>query len=132
MVTIMTATAAFILFASGYFAVRLRGMRTVRPFRRLRAALAPRQTDTGVFPLGGMCMALVGTLGVGNIAGVSTALWLGGLGAIIWMIFSGLAVAVLKYAEIVLAIRHRRQTGSGTVGGHCSPAFSVPHWFWVL
>ncbi len=117
MVTIMTATAVFILFASGYFAVRLRGMRTVRPLRRLRTALAPRRTDAGVSPLGGMCMALAGTLGVGNIAGVATALWLGGPGAIFWMIFSGLAVTVLKYAEIVLAIRHRRQTGSGAVGG---------------
>ena len=33
------------------------------------------------------------------------------------MIFSGLAVTVLKYAEIVLAIRHRRRTANGTVGG---------------
>ena len=62
-------------------------------------------------------MALAGTLGVGNIAGVATALWLGGPGAIFWMIFSGLAVTVLKYAEIVLAIRHRRRTANGTVGG---------------
>ena len=107
--SVMTVTSLFILAVSGYFAVRLHGMRAVRPLRRLRAALTPRRSGTGVSPLGGMCMALAGTLGVGNIAGVATALWLGGPGAIFWMIFSGLAVTVLKYAEIVLAIRHRRR-----------------------
>lgn len=101
--SVMTVTSLFILAVSGYFAVRLHGMRAVRPLRRLRAALTPRRSGTGVSPLGGMCMALAGTLGVGNIAGVATALWLGGPGAIFWMIFSGLAVTVLKYAEIVLA-----------------------------
>ena len=115
--SVMAVTSLFILAVSGYFAVRLHGMRAVRPLRRLRAALAPRRFGTGVSPLGGMCMALAGTLGVGNIAGVATALWLGGPGAIFWMIFSGLAVTVLKYAEIVLAIRHRRRTANGTVGG---------------
>lgn len=115
--SVMTVTSLFILAVSGYFAVRLHGMRAVRPLRRLRAALTPRRSGTGVSPLGGMCMALAGTLGVGNIAGVATALWLGGPGAIFWMIFSGLAVTVLKYAEIVLAIRHRRRTANGTVGG---------------
>ncbi len=115
--SVMTVTSLFILAVSVYFAVRLHGMRAVRPLRRLRTALAPRRSGTGVSPLGGMCMALAGTLGVGNIAGVATALWLGGPGAIFWMIFSGLAVTVLKYAEIVLAIRHRRRTANGTVGG---------------
>ena len=115
--SVMTVTSLFILAVSGYFAVRLHGMRAVCPLRRLRAALNPRRAGTGVSPLGGMCMALAGTLGVGNIAGVATALWLGGPGAIFWMIFSGLAVTVLKYAEIVLAIRHRRRTANGTVGG---------------
>ena len=86
--SVMTVTSLFILAVSGYFAVRLHGMRAVRPLRRLRAALTPRRSGTGVSPLGGMCMALAGTLGVGNIAGVATALWLGGPGAIFWMIFA--------------------------------------------
>ena len=122
--TIMTITVAFLLVTGGYFFVRLHGMRTVRPLHRLRMALLSPSADAqgnalhkSVSPLGGMCMALAGTLGVGNISGVATALWMGGPGAVFWMIFSGLTAMVLKYAEIVLAFCHRRRTADGMAGG---------------
>ncbi len=60
-----------------------------------------------------LSIALAGTLGVGNIVGVATALYLGGAGAIFWMLFSALVAMVLKYAEIVLALRHRRFDAEG-------------------
>lgn len=62
-------------------------------------------------------MALAGTLGVGNIVGVASALYMGGPGAIFWMLVSGLVVSVLKYAEILLAVRHRRTTPQGQLSG---------------
>lgn len=117
---LMGITAAFLIVTSGYFIVRTRGFHLRHPWLCLRAALRPRPgTSSGraVSPLGGMLLALAGTLGVGNIAGVATALWLGGPGAVFWMIFSGLAVMVLKYAEILLAVRHRRVSAEGRVGG---------------
>lgn len=116
----MSVTSVFLVATGCFFILKLKGFGYRRPIGCLRAALKPRRTgDAGkrVSPLSGMLMALAGTLGVGNIAGVATALWLGGAGAIFWMIISGLLVMVLKYAEIVLAIRHRRQTPDGTVGG---------------
>lgn len=117
---LMGITAAFLIVTSGYFIVKTRGFHLRHPRACLRAALRPRPTSGGgraVSPLGGMLLALAGTLGVGNIAGVATALWLGGPGAVFWMIFSGLAVMVLKYAEILLAVRHRRVSPEGNVGG---------------
>lgn len=117
---LMGITAAFLIVTSGYFIVRTRGFYLRHPLSCLRVALRPRPgTSSGrtVSPLGGMLLALAGTLGVGNIAGVATALWLGGPGAVFWMVFSGLAVMVLKYAEIVLAVRHRRVSAEGRVGG---------------
>lgn len=62
-------------------------------------------------------MALAGTLGVGNIVGVATALSLGGPGAIFWMTISALIAMVLKYAEILLAVKHRRFASDGTPEG---------------
>lgn len=117
---LMGITAAFLIVTSGYFIVKTRGFHLRHPRACLRAALRPRPTSGGgraVSPLGGMLLALAGTLGVGNIAGVATALLLGGPGAVFWMIFSGLAVMVLKYAEILLAVRHRRVSPEGNVGG---------------
>ncbi|MEE0968315.1 MAG: amino acid carrier protein [Clostridia bacterium] len=64
-----------------------------------------------------MTVALAGTLGVGNIVGVASALILGGAGAIFWMWISALAAMVLKYAEIVLAHSHRRSVKGESIGG---------------
>lgn len=117
---LMGITAAFLIVTSGYFIVKTRGFHLRHPRACLCAALRPRSGSGGgraVSPLGGMLLALAGTLGVGNIAGVATALWLGGPGAVFWMIFSGLAVMVLKYAEVLLAVRHRRVSPEGKVGG---------------
>ena len=48
-------------------------------------------------------MALAGTLGVGNIAGVATALSLGGAGAVLFMVVAAFFAMPLKYAEVVLS-----------------------------
>ena len=64
-----------------------------------------------------LAVALAGTLGVGNIAGVATALVLGGAGAVFWMWVSALLAMLLKYAEIVLAMRTRRADGQGRFHG---------------
>ncbi len=68
-------------------------------------------------PLRALCLALAGTLGVGNIVGVSSAIYLGGFGAVFWMWVSALCAMILKYAEILLAIRHRRRGADGFFGG---------------
>ena len=64
-----------------------------------------------------MAVALAGTLGVGNIAGVATAIALGGAGAVFWMWLSALLAMLLKYAEIVLAVRTRRTDAKGIFHG---------------
>lgn len=46
---------------------------------------AARRTSGGVSPFAAMCTALAATVGTGNIAGVATALTLGGPGAVFWL-----------------------------------------------
>ncbi len=60
-----------------------------------------------------LSVALAGTLGIGNIAGVSLALATGGAGALFWMWISALVAMLLKYAEIILAFRFRDKSGAG-------------------
>ncbi len=71
----------------------------------------------GVSPFRAVTLALAGTLGVGNIAGVAGAIALGGFGAIFWMWASALCAMVLKYAEITLAVAHRREKNGERFGG---------------
>ncbi len=59
------------------------------------------------------CLALSGTLGVGNIAGVAAAIGIGGAGSIFWMWIFALMAMVIKYAEVVLAMRYKKHGDGG-------------------
>ena len=109
----LLATIPVFLLGTGFFYIFiLKGFYLLHPLRVLRPIFKKRNTS-GVSPLKALTLALAGTLGVGNIVGVATALYLGGPGAVFWMIFSALVAMVLKYAEICLAMRHRRFTEDG-------------------
>ncbi|NLZ39507.1 MAG: sodium:alanine symporter family protein [Firmicutes bacterium] len=69
--------------------------------------------------------ALAATIGTGNMAGVATAIMLGGPGAIFWMWFSGCLGMVTKYAEVVLAVYFRYTKPDGTVVG--GPMYFLAH-----
>ena len=51
--------------------------------------------------------ALAGTVGTGNIAGVTGAIFVGGPGAVFWMWVSAFFGMCTKYAEIILAVKYR-------------------------
>ena len=76
-------------------------------------------SDKGsVTPFQAVTTALAGTIGTGSIAGLATALVLGGPGAVFWMWISALLGMITKFSEIVLAITFREKTESGSwIGG---------------
>jgi len=62
--------------------------------------------------------ALAATVGTGNIAGVATAIAIGGPGAVFWMWFSAVMGMTTKFGEVVLSINYREKTPDGRyVGG---------------
>ncbi len=61
--------------------------------------------------------ALSATVGIGNIAGVATALHYGGPGALFWMWVTAIFGMALKYAECTLAIRYREILPDGSAAG---------------
>ncbi len=114
----LLAATPVLLFGVGlFYMIRLRGFYLLHPIRCVRLLFARRAT-TGISPFRALTVALAGTLGVGNIVGVASAIYFGGAGAVFWMLVSALVAMVLKYAEITLAVRHRRMTPNGQpVGG---------------
>ncbi len=60
-----------------------------------------------------LCTALGGTVGVGNVVGVATAIAAGGPGAVFWMWLAAFFGMITKYAEIVLGIYYRKKNESG-------------------
>ena len=63
------------------------------------------------------CTALCATIGTGNIAGVSTAICVGGPGAVLWMWVAAFLGMMVKYAENVLGLYYRRRNSEGAWSG---------------
>ena len=101
-----------LILAGVFFCFRLRFFHFLHPIKVIKA-LKPESTRGGVSSFGAMSLALAGTLGVGNMVGVASAIALGGFGAIFWMWVSAIVAMILKYAEIVLAMSHRRFDDKG-------------------
>lgn len=66
---------------------------------------------------GALMTALSATIGTGNIAGVATAVMLGGPGAIFWMWMSAFFGMATKYAEGILAVKYRVTNSKGEMSG---------------
>ncbi|MBK8627373.1 MAG: alanine:cation symporter family protein [Saprospiraceae bacterium] len=64
-----------------------------------------------------LATAVSGTVGLGNIAGVTIAISLGGPGATFWMIVSGLLGMTLKFVECTLGVQYRDVNKDGVVFG---------------
>ena len=74
--------------------------------------------DAGeVTPFQALATALSGTVGLGNIAGVGVAVYLGGPGATFWMILAGLLGMAAKFTECILGVHYRNEYPDGTVSG---------------
>lgn len=111
------ALVPLMLTAAGlFYGIKLRFFHILRPVDALRGLKSDRRSS-GVSSVGAVALALAGTLGVGNIVGVSSAIALGGFGAVFWMWISAFCAMLLKYAEIVLAMRHRRTSADGSRRG---------------
>ncbi len=61
--------------------------------------------------------AVSGTVGLGNIAGVATAVSIGGPGATFWMILAGLLGMSSKFVECTLGVKYRDVNADGSVAG---------------
>jgi AGCS family alanine or glycine:cation symporter len=70
-----------------------------------------------VSPFQAVATALASTVGVGNIAGVSTAISIGGPGALFWLWVSGVLGMCTKYSEIVIALHYREKDAAGVMRG---------------
>ena len=87
-----------------------------------------------ITPFNALMTALAATIGTGNIAGVATAIFLGGPGAVFWMWMTALVGMATKFAEAVLAVRYREVDEAGHhVGG---PMYYIknglgPRWAWL-
>ncbi|MHA7871378.1 MAG: alanine/glycine:cation symporter family protein, partial [Hyphococcus sp.] len=136
------APMVFILLGSGlFFMIRLKGLplrRLLPAFKNLFAGSRKGGTDPEaggeITPWNALSTALSGQVGTGNLAGVATALTLGGPGAIFWMWVTALFGMALAFSESSLAVKYREQHPDGHI--HGGPMFYIknglsPFWRWL-
>jgi len=119
-----------------YLTIGLRALpwrTTPQAFRLLWQSRQSKEAGE-ISPFQALMTALSATVGTGNIAGVATAIFLGGPGAIFWMWITALFGMATKYAEAVLAVHYRETSPQGShVGG---PMYYIkngmgPRWQWL-
>ncbi|MGQ9425318.1 alanine/glycine:cation symporter family protein [Gilvimarinus sp. F26214L] len=127
---------ALILGTGSFLMILLRAI----PLRKIGYAF--RQLARGgkgrgegeISPFQALMTSLSATIGTGNIAGVATAIGLGGPGALFWMWCSALVGMATKYAEAVCAVHFRETDEDGQhVGG---PMYYIKNglgrrWLWL-
>jgi AGCS family alanine or glycine:cation symporter len=114
MLGLLIGTGLLLTILTG--AVQFRHLGTA--LKEVLGKLTQRGTGAGsVTPFQAVATALASTVGVGNIAGVATAIFLGGPGALFWLWISGLVGMATKFSEIVIALHYREPDSSGTMRG---------------
>lgn len=129
---------AIVLLGTGIFMMaRLGG----RPLRRFVPALKEvwdgrkaQSEDGAITPWQALSTALSGQVGTGNLAGVATAITLGGPGAIFWMWVVALFGMALAFSESSLALKYRETDEYGRING--GPMYYIKnglgkHWGWL-
>ncbi len=118
----IAATALFFTLRSRFFQVRKFGF----ILRRTAGTVLGKRADARagrLTPFQAVSTALAGTVGMGNMAGVATALSLGGPGAVFWMWVLAFLGMMTKTAEITLAVHYR---DAGTTEGGDGPVRGGP------
>ncbi|PLW82606.1 sodium:alanine symporter family protein [Kineobactrum sediminis] len=127
---------ALLLGTGLYLSIGLRFL-TLRHIPRAFALLFAGREGHGkgdISPFSALMTSLSATIGTGNIAGVATALALGGPGALFWMWITALVGMATKYAEAVCAVRFREQDAEGNYSG--GPMYYIRNglhkrWHWL-
>lgn len=114
MIVLLVGTGLLLTILTGGVQFRYLGF----ALREVLGKLTQKSTAAGeVSPFQAVATALASTVGVGNIAGVATAISIGGPGALFWLWVSGVLGMCTKFAEIVIAIHYREKDEQGQFRG---------------
>ena len=126
--TLLVGTGIFLTF-------RLSFMQFYKLPYALKLAFSKHQDQTSkgdITHFQSLMTALAATIGTGNIAGVATAVVLGGPGAVFWMWMTALVGMATKYAEAILAVKYRVVGKHGQMSG--GPMYYIEKglgWKWL-
>jgi AGCS family alanine or glycine:cation symporter len=115
-IILIIGTGTYLSFMTGFFSITKLGYILKNTLLKMFAKDDKGEGEVTAFQA--VATALAATVGTGNIAGVATAIALGGPGAVFWMWLAAIMGMTTKFAEVVLAVNYREKTPDGRfVGG---------------
>ncbi len=130
MLALILGTGLYLSLGLKFMPIRM----IVEGFRLIFQGRREDRKEGEISPFNALMTSLSATIGTGNIAGVATAIFMGGPGALFWMWLAALLGMATKYAEAVLAVEYRETDEEGNhVGG---PMFYIKNglsegWKWL-
>lgn len=129
MLVLLLGTGIFLTLGLGFLSLR----RLPLAFKLLFTGFSSHGAGD-IPPFRALMTSLSATIGTGNIAGVATAITLGGPGALFWMWITALFGLATKYAEGVLAVHYRERDELGGYSG--GPMYYIRNglgkrWAWL-
>ena len=131
MIVLILGTGLYLQIRLGFMPIRKIGL-------GFRMIMKGRRKDAGaagdITPFAALMTCLSATVGTGNIAGVATAIAIGGPGALFWMWMTALVGMATKYGEVVLAVKYREIDDRGELAG--GPMYAIKNglsknWRWM-
>ncbi len=110
---LIAALGFFLSLRAGFFQVS--GLPSF--FKLFISCLKEKEGERGVHPLKAFFASTGGMIGIGNVVGVATAVQLGGPGALLWLWVAGIIGAIVKYCEIYLGLKFRKENSQGGYDG---------------
>lgn len=108
-IQILWIIATIMIFACGfYFSFKLNFVH-LNLKKMLKAIFKKSDSKDGISPFQALAMSLAGRIGVGSLAGIALAIYMGGPGVLFWIWFTSLFCATNAFAESVLAVVFRKQ-----------------------
>ncbi|PJK02063.1 sodium:alanine symporter [Lysobacteraceae bacterium NML75-0749] len=111
------------LGAGMYFSLRTRFVQVRQVREMVRLLLTDNRSEAGVSSFQALAMSLSGRVGIGNIAGVATAIAYGGPGAVFWMWIVAFLGASTAYVESTLGQIYKEKDSEGRYRG--GPAYYI-------
>ena len=131
MIVLIIGTGLYLQIRLGFMPIR----KLAYGFKMIWKSRTPGGDAEGeITPYAALMTALSATIGTGNIAGVATAIAVGGPGALFWMWVTAFVGMATKYAEVVVAVKYREVDDKGEhIGG---PMFAIKNglgrnWRWL-